>query len=251
MNLSLLQKKPTLIKDPFPHVIVEDALPQDRYITLASNYPTQEDIINNREYHPNKRYDLSVDRIHELKLAEWYSFLYYHSSRKFLGEVARLFAEPLYDWYGLTPTMLQQAVVGRRRLDTCEVMLDAQVGINTPTGCTPGSVRGPHVDNPVELYAGLFYLPVPGDDAGGNLELYRYVDKPKIWGKAELSPDCVEKVAEVEYKPNTFVMFLNGLSSVHGVTARQPTDEPRRLVNVIGELNHTLFDLEKYRVEKR
>ena len=37
MNLSVLQKKPELVIEPYPHFVIEDALPQDVYDKLAKN----------------------------------------------------------------------------------------------------------------------------------------------------------------------------------------------------------------------
>ena len=42
MTLSVLQKTPVLIHDPYPHVIIEDALPEDIYNQLDKEWPTQQ-----------------------------------------------------------------------------------------------------------------------------------------------------------------------------------------------------------------
>jgi len=36
MNLSILQKKPKLILEPYPHFVIEDALPRDIYEQLEN-----------------------------------------------------------------------------------------------------------------------------------------------------------------------------------------------------------------------
>ena len=36
--ISILNKKPTIIMDPYPHFIIEDALPQDLYNTLEKEW---------------------------------------------------------------------------------------------------------------------------------------------------------------------------------------------------------------------
>ena len=50
---------------------------------------------------------------------------------------------------------------------------------------------------------------------------------------------CTNKLVEVfakqKYEANTFIMFLNTLDSIHGVTPREPSLKSRRLVNIIGE----------------
>ena len=42
---SLLQKKPTVQTKPYPHIIIEDALPWDLYEELEKTFP-KEQIIN-------------------------------------------------------------------------------------------------------------------------------------------------------------------------------------------------------------
>ena len=39
---SLLQKKPKLITDPYPHVIIEEALPWDLYNELEKTFPAEQ-----------------------------------------------------------------------------------------------------------------------------------------------------------------------------------------------------------------
>ena len=46
-------------------------------------------------------------------------------------------------------------------------------------------------------------------------------------------------VKEVEYKANTFCMFLNVNQSVHSVTPRINPTQRRRSINIIGEFNKT------------
>ena len=43
------------------------------------------------------------------------------------------------------------------------VLMDVNVGVNTPSD-TKSRVRGPHLDNPRELVAGLLYMPDGDDD---------------------------------------------------------------------------------------
>ena len=99
-------------------------------------------------------------------------------------------------------------------------------------------LRGPHVDNPVELYAGLLYFRSDHDTStGGDLELFRFKNRSFAFqGKAEIDEDQVEKIDTIKYEQNTLAFFINSLSSLHGVTARSVTQVPRRYINIIGEL---------------
>lgn len=116
------------------------------------------------------------------------------------------------------------------------MQLDCQPGVNTPQ-TTRSRVRGPHLDNPIELYAGMLYM----GEGEGDLEIYRQVKPLVFHGKLEIEDDCVEVVSTVKYQPNTLVFFLNTPKSIHGVTYRNPTDKCRRMVNFIGEMRQPLF----------
>ena len=111
----------------------------------------------------------------------------------------------------------------------------ATLALNTPVRQVT-SVRGPHVDSPHKCYVGLFYLRHPADrSTGGDLELFRW--KPgrvaKPWA-AKIPADDVEVVETVRYEPNMFALFLNTSDSIHGVTVRSQTDVPRYLVVTSG-----------------
>ena len=143
---------------------------------------------------------------------------------------------------------LEQWRAGVRRRDTfasCEVLLDAQICINTPVRTAASSVRGPHVDKPNKLFAGLWYLrpPEDTDTVGGELLIYRWRAGRARFDGAELEPRDVEVVAQVPYAGNTFVLFLNSLDALHGVTPRQPTPRTRWFLNLVGEVGVPLFDL--------
>jgi len=144
----------------------------------------------------------------------------------------------------------------RRHSDTageCELALDCQVGINSPVTVEGTSVIGPHLDNPTELYGGLFYLRHPEDVAvGGDLVVYEWKDRQKrgFVEKRYIDPSHVIERGSIPYGPNRFVWFLNTMEAVHGVTVRQRSLLPRRLCNIIAETYPTvpkLFDVSAYR----
>lgn len=134
--------------------------------------------------------------------------------------------------------------VGRRLIDkNCNVYLDFQLSYNTPTEDTESTVSKPHIDNPVELVAGLLYLREEGDDAGGELQVFA-CPNPKFEGKADLRQD-VEKslLFTVPYGDKNGIMFLQTPFSVHGVTPRKPTNKARRFISFSAELGFPLFEI--------
>jgi len=165
----------------------------------------------------------------------WRGFVGEGTSREFWFGVLRAFGPSIRDYYpDLVDLRFYSTSV--RGLGGGLIQLDCQPGINTPQS-SPGRVRGPHLDNPIELYAGMLYM----GEGEGDLEIYREVKPLRFHGKLEIEDDCVEVVKTVKYQPNMLVMFLNTFKSIHGVTARNATDQCRRMVNFIGELRQPLF----------
>ncbi|KAK3259509.1 hypothetical protein CYMTET_31497 [Cymbomonas tetramitiformis] len=108
------------------------------------------------------------------------------------------------------------------------------------------SVRGPHVDNIAEVYAGLLYMRAPRDKTkGGDLDVFKCKSPCKMMpgltnakaNKAEFADKDIKLMRRVAYSENTLVIFINSMISVHAVTPRPPTQFSRRLVNIVGVLN--------------
>lgn len=210
----LLDRVEKVETDPFPHVVIENALESSLYNGLYKTRPSPQEILRGRPYRENQRIDLpteiAITALHPL----WREFCFYHASNDFFEKAKKVFGFP------------QE-----------KAALRCQPGVNTPTG-SASRVRGPHLDNPRELYAGLFYM--PSDEDGGDLEIYRWKEYPRFYGKLEVEDECVELVRTVKYRPNTFVMFLNTKDSLHGVTPRK-SDNFRFLVNVIADVPEPQF----------
>jgi hypothetical protein len=213
----LLDKVSKVETEPFPHVVIENALDEGYYQRLLKARPSPYEIIGAREPGPNQRLDMPTRLA--MQYPVWGEFCRAHTSRVFWNRVFELFGEHIK--------------VSR---DERAPRIECQPGVNTPTD-TLSKVRGPHLDNPKELYAGLFYMGT--DDDGGNLELYRWKER-RFHGKLEVHEDCVELVKTVPYKHNTFVFFINSDKSLHGVTPRKSKNY-RLLVNVMADMREPLF----------
>lgn len=212
----LLDRVGKVETDPFPHVVIENALEENYYKRLLETRPKPHEILRGRELGPNQRLDLPTDLATTILSPIWRSFCIHHSSPRF--------ADKAFNLFGVRPE---------------KYTIRCQPGLNTPS---PGlsRVRGPHLDNPRELMAGLFYMPT---DEGGDLEIYRWRDGPrKFHGKLEVEDSCVELVKTIKYSPNTYVMFLNTENSLHGVTPRK-SDQFRNLVNICIDVPEPLFKI--------
>lgn len=240
-----------VIADPFPHVLLDAALPEDLCDQLIAEFPATEVVTKGAPAGTNQRFDYTVSDVRSLggvSLA-WREFMEANAGEDFLKDFARVFAPHLRRLY---PSLnLGNVRPGVRYIDDyakADILLDAHISLNTPVVGEPSSVRTAHVDDPRKLYGGLLYLRKPNDDSkGGNLVLYRYQKgiRPVYVGQ-QIAERYVAEVATVPYQRNTFILFLNSFDSIHGVTPRFPTPHPRTFVNFVGQLEQPLFDIQSY-----
>jgi hypothetical protein len=240
-------RRPTLLDgplevllDPFPHVIVENALPQDLYDQLAKSYPDWK--IDETDPIGNTLHQLSAHKfIYSNDTAKvWKQFAIDHCHLNFflrLNEIFGEFVKPM-----MAKLQDGELKVGMRNTGEFDINMDVQLGVNTPAK-ERSRVRGPHVDSPDELMAGLLYMPHPEDKAGGDLILYRWItEDAHLIGKAEIRDGLVEEAGRVRYKPNTAIFFVNGKDTIHGVDYRAPGKFPRRYINFAVTANKPVLD---------
>jgi len=262
-ELSVLQRakdegRVTFIHEPYPVMVISDALPEDLYQRLSDEYPSPKECfrLDDKDHtimNPNTRYQINTDKLlNDPGVTPlWKEFARYHTSRAFFLEVLDLFEEDIRKKHpNLERDMGRQMrtwTTGiRRRTLKDDLVMDCQPGINSPT-IQKSSVKGPHVDNKIELYAGLLYMRKPGDDSkGGALEIYSHptgkykLERHPIWGKNTVIDAQLKRIHSVPYQKNCFAFFVNSFDSLHGVSDRFPTLHCRRLVNIIGEIpNHS------------
>ncbi|MCZ7413716.1 hypothetical protein [Streptomyces sp. WMMC897] len=255
--------KEDIRRDPFPHVVVRDALPRELYDALAKSMPTAE-YIGEKVGKPitsNERYNY----MSELILGDatmsrvWKDFVTYHASPAFYAQFLDLFREDLLANLPKTEERtgpLCDLRVGRRHRDdfqSHDILLDCTAVINSAVTGKPSSYRGPHVDKPYKLYGGLFYMRLPEDDTpGGDLVLYRYRTEAHTFytsaseygdQRFDIDPEYVEEVTTIPYESNTLVMYPINRFALHGVSVRGLTHHQRRFVALVGDLEHHLFDL--------
>ena len=236
--------------DPFPHLVVPDALPRTLYEELERSYPPLTAVAGPGPLANNRLYKLAAaDVIAGSQIApRWREFFAYHTSAEFFRRVHALWKEVLAELhpdipaaFGKAPEDLsvvrrQPGKKGNAANFAADIVLDCQFGMNSPV-TAPSSVRGPHLDNPAKLFAALLYFRHADDrSTGGELELYRV--KPgqnPIARGSRVRPEAVEVAAHVAYAPNTLVMWINSPRAIHGVSPRSITPIPRRYVNFLGE----------------
>ncbi len=272
-RLSILSNaaKINLVRFPYPHIVINDALDKDVYLQLEKEFPKDAIILDGRlvkdtwfDYPASKV--ISDQRISSM----WREFFKYHVSQQFFKELVDLSGEQILALnQGIEKRIgrsLGDFYVGMRpggRGDPlatgADVSMECQFYLNYSV--KPRVVRGPHVDRPSELFAALLYFR-PDDDSStgadleiceGSNELFPSKHQVKIEKlPAEISESRVTVVKKVNYAANTLVLFLNSTRSIHAVSPRSPTSAPRRHINFCCDVPFDLFDIEvPFRLETK
>jgi hypothetical protein len=242
--------RPQVVSDPFPHVVIENAFDDAVCMELLEQFPPLEVVAQGADLGSNTRFSLPAhlalesDAVSEL----WTDVVRTHVSPQFLADLIDAFGDEItrcYPAFGNDFGELDALRAGLRQVDSfdnADVLLDAQISMNSPVTGRPSSVRSSHLDDPNKLFAGLFYLRHPDDDStGGDLEISRYRSGRRGFRGPLVYNHFVETVGTVRYERGTLVLFLNTPDSLHGVTARSRTDVPRYFMNIVAEVKKPLF----------
>ncbi len=240
--------------EPFPHLIIKDPIDEQICLQLIEDFPHLEIVTEGKAYSSNERFSYSARNVLEDERITplWQEFVRTHTSQEFLEQITGIFAEQIcniFPDFEKEIGKINHLKAGTRRINSfkdSDVLLDAQICVNTPVLETPSSVRGPHVDNSNKLFAALYYMrdPRDTDSQGGNLEIYRYRNnKYRVFDRQFINSEDVELVKTVNYERNVLVFLLNCEQALHGVTVRQVTDHARYFFNLLGEVKQPLFEL--------
>jgi hypothetical protein len=276
---SLLQKKPKVITDPYPHIIIEDALPWDLYDELEKTFP-EEQVLNTIPFDKGICYRMKSDiLVHPTFQPDvWRKFSEYHTSAEWFMEVYELFKPWLSHpkvtdllpnlednvcargWRGfkeIKEVVLTSSGRKKRVRNPKNILTDCQVVMHNPS-LEIQTTRTPHIDNPLEMFAGLLYMPYKDDTStGGEFQIHstkNNITKVDMKGGREIYPEDVGPVhTTVPYKKNTFVMFCNmSPNTVHSVSKRINPTMHRRSVNIIAEFRkkfkniyHKMYEVEE------
>lgn len=241
---------PAQVKDdPFPYIVVHDALSADYYEALSASFPTLDGLDPGLAGANNKRLNLMsswgpTELPSDKAPPIWKQFLADHTTPDFSRKVFDLFPKATVEGGRPGERWIRTELLGEGLAEMLQlkgpvadtdILARATVAVNTPVQ-VPDSVRGPHVDNRWKAYVGLFYVRQPGDTSeGGDLTIFRWKKGAKAspW-TMRADPSQVEEVTTIKYAPNTLVLMLNTHDSLHGVTVRSPTPHVRRFVVASG-----------------
>jgi hypothetical protein len=254
MALNILEyaRDAKIHRDPFPHLVVDDILPDEAYAALEATFPAAgyiAELPNGRELANNRTYlRTSVSSLSDPDLpAVWREFIDTHSRRAVFesaisiwrDELARChpgleknFGKPI-DAFKAAQRVGKGDSEANRRAD---VMIDCQFGINSPVR-KRSTARAPHVDRGAKLFSALLYFRDEQDESeGGEYELYRLRQGPFPRKKSKKIPArYIELVKRIPYRSNSLIMWLNTKEAIHAVAPRGVTKFPRRYVAISGE----------------
>ena len=92
--LSVLQKKTNLILDPYPHFVIEDALPDKIYDQLDAEWPKRQ-LLETTPFDDGICYRLKSDQMLKPDVVStlWKEFAEYHTSAQFYKEMKEIFGD--------------------------------------------------------------------------------------------------------------------------------------------------------------
>lgn len=253
-------KKSDIFTEPFPHIVVTDALDSEICSRLIDEFPPLNIITEGVEFSSNERFSYSAHKVlSNSQISElWREFVKVQTSQVFFTQFVSLFGDyiqQIYPDFEQNIQSIQNLTSGIRYVDefpNVDVLLDAQICVNAPVISKPSLIKQAHVDRRQVLFAGLYYLRRPEDKStGGDLEIYQFKNgKAYGFNNQFIDDKYVELVKTVKYDRNVLVLFLNSIQSLHGVTVRSVTDSPRCFLNLVGEVKQHLFDWTFYQERK-
>jgi len=263
---------------PFPHLVIDDAVEPELYRELAATMPPAEMILRGRIAENNTPYRLSAHDmllgqrtadsgqqendendaasrapvvccpLSAVRMAAWREFIRLHTSKEFFDDVVRVFGGTIRALHPELESRTGALDALRTSIRYAEpfadAALDCQITWGSPVRESTRCHRV-HVDRQLALYAGLLYMRRPEDDSrGGDLELYRFRSRPRVFEPGRYVDDAlVERVKTIPYAANRLVFFIHSSDALHGVSARSATPHPRLHVNFLAELQEMFWEL--------
>ena len=244
--------------EPFPHLVIQNALDADLFAQLEKEFPDTNTVMNGRSKADTwYAYPACHALENEVISRRWREFLSYHVSVDFFRDFFDTFGDIVAEYYphlerdlgkkasDFTVAMRQPGQALNPENQVIDASLECQFYVNYTQNSR--EVRGPHVDRPTELFAALLYFRLDEDTStGGDLEICTSREPDRLYPEKnvvrvdhlpmEVERKRVDVTDVVPYRPNTLVMFLNSNSSLHSISRRSATDVPRRHVNFTADL---------------
>ncbi|HWT00782.1 MAG TPA: hypothetical protein VN256_11090 [Pyrinomonadaceae bacterium] len=244
-----------VVAEPFPHVVVENALDEGLCQQLLREFPRLETFTRGRPTRSNQKIIYTgAAALADPHLSErWKSFIREHLQPSVWAEMLRLFRTHLLGAY---PDFEQrfgkpdELRVGTRNIDDysrCDLLLDSELVVHAPVVGRPAVERGPHLKTRDKPFAGYLYLRPDEDDAQGSDHVL-YSVKPGaslLFDQVQAAdPELLIAEKVIPYRNNTFIFFLNTPESIQGLTARSASEVPLMMHHFVAQMREPLFDID-------
>jgi hypothetical protein len=240
--------------DPFPHLVVHDALDDELCRTLIREYPPLDTFTGGRRHGDGVKIHYPAVRslADATTSAAWKALVSAHLTREFFQDLIRVFRPHLLREYPDLETRfgpLDTRRIGLRRRDDYsqhDVLLDAQISVHTPVTGAPCADRGPHIkitDKPLEGF--LYLRPDEDDSEGGDHEIFsiRPDAAPRFGRQQTIDRAQLRLEKRIPYRRNTLVVLLNSPRSVQGLSPRTASPLPLMYFNFLAQMREPLFAL--------
>jgi len=240
-------------RDPFPHVVVENALDPEFCNTLIRQFPPLDLITQGERWSGTRKYNFHLVQAHRSRRVSrlWKETMADYVSSSVWRNYVRIFGDCLmqeYPTFELRFGPMREMRVGIRNIDdfsTCDVLLDSKIVVHTPSTAAAEIERLPHLKLFRTVVDGYIFLRPDEDEAEGadfDLCAIKPGHSPKLGARHTILPDQLDVARRVSYRKNTLVMFINTPRSVTAVTARPATKIPYMAFHFTAHLRESLFE---------
>jgi hypothetical protein len=226
MELCVLQNLKKVRYKPYPHLYIENALPENIHNELLNTLPSERlDKQKPVDKHNKLTWLLKEITKEDYPVSNvWKEFIDYHTSREFLEKVFNVFDRVSCDAKIKLPNIVLE------ENENCNAFTDFSFVKHPPINEVSNKI--PHSDNEKEIYAGLLYLKYPEDKStGGDFCIHEQKNNVMNFRREYYTPGKIIKT--IPYVSNNYVMFWNGRYAQHSVSARQGATHPRWSINTI------------------
>lgn len=234
-----------VVRDPFPHVCIDNALEDGLARRLLQEFPASELLAGGQSLGSNRKFSVSAARaLSERPFSDaWMDALKVHVQPSEWLDSLRIFRphiEREFPALGDRLGDLDNLRVGIKHFDRfpdVDVVIDCKPLIHTPVRGAPSVERGPHLKNFRTLFTWYLYLRAEADrSTGAEHVLYRVKPGADVTlnERQTVDPQALEPVVTIPYRQNAFMMFLNTPRSFQGNVPRSAGDVP--LMAMIGSI---------------
>ena len=245
----------SICHDPFPHVVIENALDLTLCSELIDSLDNAGPIFDFSKSAPGIKSHIKSRDVLGIELIPhaWKALVKEHIDPLQLKELIAAFTPAIRQLYPFLEHQhgnIEKWTIGQRYVHSAQdftLLVDAQLSQHAPSPNAFIQERGPHIKMTNKLLICQYLLRLKDDaDEGGQYEFFssrgRNLEFSRDQQIAASSLAELEVKKSVEYAANTAIVFLNSPFSIQAFTKRK-TSYPTVYMNLILECAKPLFSL--------